>query len=158
MKDIALSLIGKHRIKAYDYRTHRLKYDSGWLENLVTTVGKQLILNRLFGLSGPPASVNWLGVGTDTTAPALNQTQLNPVIPGSTYIQAFDAGTVLAGQVVSAQATYGTSVANFTIAEGAMFNGAVNGTATMLNRVNITPAFTKTSALVVVYQVTFTQT
>jgi len=55
--------------------------------NLVTTVGKNLYLDRLFAMAGTPTQVNSLGVGATAAAAVVGDTQL-----GSTpTILAFDA-------------------------------------------------------------------
>lgn len=138
-------------------------WDSGDMHNLVTTTGKNLALDRAFGIfSSPavaiPAAIGYLGIGTDGTAAAAAQTQLNPTIPGTVYLQAFDAGTTTrTGQVVSTQCTISPSNGNFVIAEIGLFNGPANVTATLYNRLVVNPTFTKTSAISLIAQVRVTQ-
>ncbi len=120
------------------------------------TAGKNLVLDRLFSLSGPPAAVGNVGVGTDSTAAAVGQTQLNPSVSGSVLIQTADGGTARSSQTVTIASTFGTGVANFAWNEYGLFNGNTNGTSTMFNRVVIGP-FTKTSAVSIVLQAQITQ-
>lgn len=125
-------------------------------DNLIVTVGKNLTLDRLFALSGPPAAIGHVGVGTDNAAAVVGQLQLNPVTAGSVLIQVADGGTARSSQTVTIKSTFGTGVANFIWAETGAFNGTVNGTAIMLNRIVIGP-FTKTSAVSIIVTLTFTQ-
>jgi hypothetical protein len=125
-------------------------------KNLIVTNGKNLLLDRLFGLSGPPTAITSVGVGTDSTAAAVGQTQLNPSVAGSVLIQTADAGTARSAQTVTIQSTFGTGVANFSWNECGLFNGNTNGTSTMFNRIVIGP-FTKSSAVSIVIQIQITQ-
>lgn len=162
-------LLGLHRFVAYEgdveyeendegllVPANPVVFDSGVTKNLIVTSGKNLILDRLFGLSGPPAAISSIGVGTDSTAAAVGQTQLNPSVAGSVLLQTADAGTVRSGQTVTIKSTFGTGVANFNWNEAGLFNGNTNGTSTMFNRVIIGP-FNKTSAVSIVYTATVTQ-
>lgn len=157
--DHIAKLKGHWRLEIYngDIRTSDtlLKVIEG--DNGIVTNGKNLILDRLFALNGPPAAVGNVGVGTDNTAFAVGQTQLNPSVAGSVLIQTADAGTSRSGSVVTIQSTFGTGVANFTWAECGLFNGNTNGTSTMLNRIAPIGPFTKTSAVSIIVIITITQ-
>jgi hypothetical protein len=122
----------------------------------MVTNGKGLVLDMLFGLSGA-TKVNSMGVGTDSTAYAVGQSQLNPTVSGSVFLQAFDAGTSRSGLVVTATTTYATGVANFAWAEIGMFNGTTNGTSVMLDRIAPIGPFTKSSAVSIVAVIQLTQ-
>lgn len=130
-------------------------YESPKLHNLVVNGGKNLALDRLFGLSSAVA-ITSVGVGTDSTAAALTQTQLNPTVSGSVLLQTADAGTARSSQTVTITSTFGTGVANFAWNELALFNGNTNGTSTMFNRVTVGP-FTKTSSVSIVVTVSVSQ-
>lgn len=149
---------GVFRLIGYDHGF--TVYDSGPIHNLVVNTGKTLILQRLFGLpaGNVPAAIAGVGIGTDSTAPAVGQTKLNPVVAGSVYIQAPDAGTSISGLTCNIQATIGTGNGNFTIAEAGLLNGTINGTSILLDRVAISPAFTKSSSITLVVSCAFTQT
>lgn len=156
--------IGIHSFKAYKGDivldengniTNELVYESPKVKNLIVNNGKNLALDRLFGLSAAVA-ITSVGVGTDSTAASVTQTQLNPTVTGSVLLQTADAGTARASQTVTIASTFGTGVANFTWNEAGLFNGNTNGTSTMFNRTVIGP-FTKTSSVSIVYQVQITQ-
>lgn len=134
---------------------NRQVFQSPVYNNIVTTTGKQLVMDRLFGLGGA-AAVASVGVGTDSTAAAVGQTQLNPSVAGSVIIQTADAGTARSGLTVTIASTFATGVANFTWNETGLFNGNVNGTSVMYNRLIIGP-FTKSSAVSIVAQQQITQ-
>lgn len=155
--EVVNRLVTTHRLYFYNAVSGALEFDTGPLHNLTVNTGKNLLLDRLFGFNGPPAAISSVGIGTDSTAVSVGQTQLNPSVSGSVFLQAADAGASRSGQVISIQSTIGTSNANFAIAEGALFNGTTNGTSIMLNRLLISPITTKTSAQTLVYAVTFTQ-
>lgn len=145
-------LKGHWRLDVYEGDTdHLLRTIEG--DNLVVTTGKQLLLDRLFAIGGTPTQVNSMGVGATAAAAAVTDTQL-----GSTpTIKAFDAGTSRAGLVVTCIATFATGDANISWNELAMFNGTVNGTSIMFNRIAPIGPFTKTSAVSIVVTVTITQ-
>lgn len=165
--EVVPTLIGAHRIYLYEdfdpirvlrgETPGRLVKDTGWMKNLMVTTGKNLYLDRLFGFSGPPAAISALGIGTDSTAVAAGQTQLNPSVSGTVFLQALDGGASRSGLVVSYQMTIATGNGNFAIAEGAAFNGTTNGTSIMLNRLLVSPITTKTSAQTLIYACTLTQ-
>lgn len=123
--------------------------------NLIVTSGKDLALDRLFGLSSAVA-ISSVGVGTDSTAASAGQTQLNPSVSGSVLVQTADAGTARSSETVTIVSTFGTGVANFAWNECGLFNGNTNGTSKMFNRVVIGP-FTKSSAVSIVLTVQITQ-
>lgn len=164
-----MSLVGIHSFVAYegdveyveDERTGLMIVANPVLwtqtrKNLIVTSGKNAYLDRLAGLSSVAAFTS-LGVGTDSTAAAVGQTQLNPTVAGSVLIQAADATyPSRASNVLTIKSTFGTGVANFTWNEAGYFNGTTNGTSVMFNRVIIGP-FTKSSSVSIAYTTTITQ-
>lgn len=116
--------------------------------NLVTTVGKGTILDRLYAL-GSIGAVTKIGVGTDNTAAAVGNTTLTAVDYGPA---AFDSLPTRASLVVTSQQTYSTAQGNITWAEIAEFTAAN----AMLNRIAPIGPYTKTSAnsIIAVLQLT----
>ena len=163
-KEKSGEMIGIHQFIAYKGEILRdekgsvlndIVYQSPKIKNMIVNTGKNLTLDRLFGLSSAVA-ITSVGVGTDSTAAAVGQLQLNPSVAGSVLIQTADAGTARAAQTVTIQSTFGTGVANFTWNEAGLFNGNTNGTSTLFNRTVIGP-FTKTNSVSIVYVVQVTQ-
>jgi hypothetical protein len=110
-------------------------------DNVISTNGKGLLLDRLFGITA--TAVTSMGVGATAAAAVAADTQL-----GSTpTILAFDALPTRASLVVTCVRTFATGEANISWNELAMFNGTVNGTSTMLNRIAPIGPFVKTSAV-----------
>lgn len=106
-------------------------------ENLITTSGKGLILDRIFGLSSVTA-IAGLAVGTSATAAAVGDT----AITGAVY-KAFEATPTRSSLTVTGSVLYGTAEANITIQEA----GALTGSGgTLLNRIAPIGPFTKTAA------------
>lgn len=122
-------------------------------DNLVVTTGKGLLLDRLFALGGPPAALTHMGVGASATAAAIGDTQLNT----TPDLRAFDALPIRSSLTVTAIRTYATSEGNINWQEIALFNGSVNGTSIMFNRIAPIGPFTKTSAVSIEATVTITQ-
>lgn len=115
-------------------------------DNLITTVGKQMIMDRLFGLSGVGAMTR-TGVGTSATAAAVGNTSLT----GSAF-KAYDATPVRAALTVTTVTTFGTGDGNLNWQELGMDNGTI-----LLNRIAPIGPFNKTSAVSIVVTVTITQ-
>lgn len=157
-------LIGRHSFVAYKGELefdedgnvlNEVEYESPVWENIVVNNGKNLALDRLFGLSGAVA-ITSVGVGINSAAATVADTRLDAGVTGSVLVKTADAGTARAAQVVTIKATFSTSEANFNWNEAGLFNGNTNGTSVMFNRVVIGP-FNKTSAVSIIYTTTVTQ-
>lgn len=125
-------------------------------DNLVTTNGKGLLLDRLFALGTPPSQITHMGVGNSATAAVVGDTQLLGATPVPD-LRAFDALPTRSGLVVTAIRTYATAEGNMNWQEIGLFNGATNGTSILFNRIAPIGAFNKTSAVSIVATVTITQ-
>jgi hypothetical protein len=115
-------------------------------ENLITTVGKGVILDRLFGLSAVGAMTR-IGVGTSNTAAGVTDTTLT----GGVFV-AYDSTATRSSLVVTCIGTFPTGTANIVWAELGMDNGT-----TLLNRIAPIGPFTKTSAVSIVVTVQISQ-
>lgn len=115
-------------------------------DNLVVTVGKQMILDRLFGLSAVGAMTR-IGVGTSATAANATDTALT----GATFV-AYDSTPTRSSTTVTCVSTFGTATANINWQELGMDNGT-----TLLNRIAPIGPFNKTTAVSIVTTVTLTQ-
>lgn len=162
LKEAKGDLIGLHQFTAYKGDivrdkngkiTNKVVYTSPVYKNMIVNTGKNLALDRLFNLGGATA-ITSIGVGDTGTAAALTQTGLQGTT--NVLIQTADAGTSRTNQVVTIASTFGTAVANFNWNEAGLFNGNVNNTSVMFNRVVI-GTFAKTSAVSIVYTTTITQ-
>jgi hypothetical protein len=107
--------------------------------NLITTVGKQLVLDRLFGIGGPPAAISGTAVGTSATAAAVGDT----TITGAVY-KAFASTPTRSGLSVTAITSYTTAEANIAINEAGLLTASGG---ILFNRVAPFLSFTKTSAV-----------
>ena len=116
--------------------------------NLITTVGKQTILDRLFGLSAAVA-ISGTAVGTSATAAAVGDT----AITGAVY-QAFDSTPTRSALVVTALTTFGTGTANINIQESGLLSASGG---VLLNRLAPVLSFTKTTAMSLAITTTITQ-
>lgn len=120
--------------------------DSKVYKNLLLTVGKGLMMDRLFGL-GAAGAMTRIGVGTNSSAASASNTTLT----GSVY-KAYDGTPTRAGTVVTCTTTFGTGDANISWNEMGMDNGT-----TLLNRLAPIGPFNKTSAVSIVATIVFTQ-
>lgn len=122
-------------------------------DNLIVTTGKQLLLDRLFATAGMPGAISSMGVGASATAAVVGDSQLTT----TPTILAFDATATRSGLVITCVRTFATGEANINWQELGLFNGTVNGTSIMLNRIAPIGPFNKTSAVSIVVTVTITQ-
>lgn len=122
-------------------------------DNLVVTVGKQMLLDRTFG-SATVSSMTVTCVGSGSGAAAAGDTALT----ASSVCVRFDATPTRAGLVVFTTTTFATTAANFTWNEMSLQNGNANpgGGGTMFNRIVIGP-FTKSTAVSIVLSCSVTQ-
>lgn len=115
-------------------------------DNLIVTVGKALMMDRLYGLSGVGA-MSRMGVGTSATAAAVGNTSLTGAV-----FKAFDLTPTRSSLTVTSQTTFGTGDANINWQE----LGQDNGT-TLLSRIAPIGPFNKTSAVSIIVQYALTQ-
>lgn len=152
--EVAQNLRGRYKAEVYEGdiildrhgRPINKKLDQFEKDNLVVTVGKQMILDRLYALSAVGA-VTRMGVGTSNTAAAVGNTSLT----GGVF-KVFDATPIRTSLTVRSITTFGTGEANITWAE----MGQDNAT-TLLSRVAPIGPFTKTTAVSIVLTYDLTQ-
>ena len=151
------SLVGRWKLSVYKGNVRTPEYLVETIEgsNLVVTLGKQILMDRLFGLSGV-AALSHMGVGTDSTAAAVGQNKLNPSVAGSVDFNAFDSTPTRSSETVTCIATWATGDANFSWNELGLANSATNDGTHLFNRIVIGP-FTKTSAVSIIVTVTVAQ-
>lgn len=112
-------------------------HGTGWKTNLITTAGKGLVLDRLFGLGGSVALAG-IAVGTSSTAPAVGDT----AITGAVY-KAFASTPTRSSLTVTATTSFTTAEANINIQEV----GALTASGgTLFNRVAPFYGATKSSS------------
>lgn len=117
-------------------------------ENLITTVGKGLVLDRLFGLGGA-ANLTGMSIGTSATTAAIGDT----AITGAVF-KAFDATPTRTALVVTCQTTYGTTEGNINIQEVGLLTASGG---VLFNRLAPVGPFNKTTAVSLRITVTITQ-
>ena len=102
--------------------------------NTVVTAGRRWVLSRIWTTDAQ--TISYMGVGTDTTAPATGQTELSSSI-SRLAIGTFTT-TGLANNPPSwrAETTFATNQCNTTLGEAGLFNSSSAGT--MLSRVTFT--------------------
>lgn len=94
------------------------------VKNLIVTVGKNVIAARLQGNS--MAVMSHMGLGTDTVAPVLGNTELGAEIVGSRTALSVAGGTVVTN-TVTYSTTFGGGVGTGAVTEAAIFNAASAG-------------------------------
>lgn len=116
--------------------------------NIIVTTGKQLMMDRLFGLGGASA-ISGLAVGTSATAAALGDTSItNPAY------KAFASTPTRSGLVVTAVTSYTTAEANINIQEAGLMTASGG---VLFNRLAPIGPFNKTTAVALDVTVQITQ-
>lgn len=118
-------------------------------ENLITTVGKQLTLDRLFGLSSAIA-IAGMSVGTSNTAADVGDTSIT-----SPAYKVFDETPTRSSLTVTCFTTYTTSEANINIQEVGLLTASGG---VLFNRLAPIGPFSKSSAVSLKITVQITQT
>jgi hypothetical protein len=144
--EIVLARCEWHMV-ATDVNTGAVVWDET-KENLVTTVGKALLLNRLFGLSSAIA-IAGMAVGTSATAATVSDTAIT-----SPAYQVFDSTPTLSGLVVTAVTTYATGSANINIQEVGLLTASGG---VLFNHLAPIGPFSKTTAVTLQITITITQ-
>jgi hypothetical protein len=116
--------------------------------NIIVTTGKQLMMDRLFGLGGVSA-ISGLAVGTSSTAAALSDTAIT-----SPAYKAFASTPTRSGLVVTAVTSFTTAEANINIQEAGLMTGSGG---VLFNRLAPIGPFNKTSAVALDVTVQITQ-
>ncbi len=116
--------------------------------NIIVNVGKQLMLDRLFGLSGAVA-ISGLAVGTSATTATVGDTTIT-----SPAYKAFASTPTRSGLVVTAVTSYTTAEANINIQEAGLMTASGG---VLFNRLAPIGPFNKTSAVALDVTVQITQ-
>lgn len=119
--------------------------------NIIVTVGKQMILDRLYGLSAVGAMTHTI-VGANNTAAVIGNTFATMTTPAA---KVFDAVAIRTALTVRSITTFTTAEANIVWAELALANSA---TGILLNRIAPIGPFTKTTAVSIIVTVDVSQT
>lgn len=143
------TISGHCKLEIYqgDIRTPENLLETQEYTNLVTTVGKNTILDRLFAL-GSILQVTQIGVGTSATAAAIGDTTLT----GSAF-KVFDALPIRTAQTVACITTFLTTDANLNWQEIAMQTTA----GVLFNRIAPIGPINKTAALSVTVTISISQ-
>lgn len=120
-----LKVKGAFKFELYDEAGELI--DVRQRDNLVTTVGFQLIADCLGNTASRPATISYIGVGSGATAAAIGDTALQ------TQIVRVAATYSYAAKVITMAATLGAGTGTGAITEAGVFNASSAGT--MLNHV-----------------------
>ena len=129
----------KEEVKAEIWRGHRGYYTDAPDEipamvDLIVGTGRIYIAQRIAAGDGVNSAMNYMSVGTVTTAPA----SANTTITGEVVRKILAVSSVLATNVYTAVCTFGgaaESIQSLAITEAGLFNHASSGQGTMMQRV-----------------------
>lgn len=114
--------------------------------DLIVNSGRIYIAKRITGGDTVASAMNYMAVGTATTAPALTDTTL----PGEVNRKALAVASATSNNVWTAVATFGGAADGLTgvaIAEAGIFNHASSGQGTMMQRVTFSSVTLQASDL-----------
>ncbi len=135
-----VELLFKEVVHAHVYRGHRGYYldapdESPEPVDLIVGTGRIYIAKRMGPVSSADVNpLNWMAVGTVSTAPASGDTTLT----GEVKRKALSVASVLATNIFTAVCTFGgaaDSVSSLVIQEAGLFTSASSGLGTMVQRV-----------------------
>jgi len=147
---------GRIRLQVKDPKTGEILSDSGWKDNIITNVGKALLM-ALAGNISSPVAVGYLAVGTSSTAVAATDTALNAEITtiglGRAAATVTQVTTTTTNDTLQLQYTW-TATGSTTVNEIGIFNNATAGMGTILGHA-LTGAQVLTNGLLLIatYQV-----
>lgn len=132
---------GKVRVITSDAKTGAIENVGAWSKNTImfsTGRGKQLVLDRLSGVTTYTMVINYGGIGTSTTTPTTADTQLGAEVARTTVATVTIASNVVTFKFFFADANlangtyyeFGTFIdATATLNSGQIFNHALFGSA-----------------------------
>lgn len=107
------------------------------VNDLIVNDGRIYLAQRITGGDTVASAMNYMAVGTDTTAAALT----NSTCPGEVVRKALAVASATTNNVFTAISTFGgaaDSVTSLAIAEACIFNHASSGNGTLFQRVTFT--------------------
>lgn len=105
--------------------------------NLVVNSGINRSLDRLFGISGPPAAVDSIGVDDGTANPGASTDRSADGNSTNRTIIAFDSAATRSSQVVSASGTFTQATVSFTMKRLFLSAGTGDTAGTLYSMTNV---------------------
>lgn len=122
----SMKITGRLRVK--QFRNDELVKDSGWMDNVITTAGKNALASLLNSASAGTTWVSHIGYGTSATAVNASDTTLGAEASGSGYARASVTRSNPSANVIQYVATLQNITASITFQEAGLFNASTAGT------------------------------
>jgi hypothetical protein len=143
------------RIRVEHFRNGILLKDSGWIENIVTTVGKNSLASLLNSTNAGNSVITYMGFGSSTTAVASTDTVLGTELSGNGYARVAVTRSNPSGNVVQYVATLTGITASTTVQEAGLFSALTGGTLFAHQLTGAYPLAQTADQLQVTWQITF---
>jgi hypothetical protein len=143
------------RLRVEHFRNGILLKDSGWIENIVTTVGKNSLASLLNSTNAGNSVITYMGFGSSTTAVAATDTTLGTELSGNGYARVAVTRSNPSGNVVQYVATLTGITASITVQEAGLFNASTSGTLFAHQLTGAYPLNQAADQLQVTWQITF---
>lgn len=95
--------------------------------NAFVNQGLEVMLDRAYGISGPPSAISHIGVTSDSTAVTAASTSLDAGATGDLDIKPFSPAASRTNQTVDAGATFTEADVNYVMRKIGLLNGATDG-------------------------------
>jgi len=143
------------RLRVEQFSNGELVKDSGWIQNVITTNGKNSLASLLNSASAGTSVVTHMGFGSSTTAVAASDTALGTELSGNGYTRVAVTRSNPSGNVIQYVATLTGITASTTVQEVGLLSASSGGT---LFAHQLTGAYNlaqSADSLQVTWQVTF---
>jgi hypothetical protein len=144
------------RLKVDQFKDGKLVQAGEWIDNVVTTVGKNGLASLLSSASAGTSWVTHMAFGSGTTAPAVGDTTLQTELVGNGYVRVAVTRSNPSGNVIQYVSSLTNLTASTTIQEAGLFDASTVGN---LRAHQLTGAQTigssTSDALQITWQVTF---
>lgn len=127
---------------------------SGERENIITTVGKNVLASLLNSASAGTSLVTHMGFGTSTTAVAAGDTALGTELVGNGYARVAVTRSNPSGNVIQYVATLTGMTVSTTVQEAGLFNASTAGTLFAHQLTGAVALSTSSDSLQITWQVT----
>jgi hypothetical protein len=148
-----IKVTGKLRVEKFTDGV--LVQDSGWKDNVITTVGKNALASLLNSASAGNSVVTHMGFGTSTTAVAAADTALGTELVGNGYARVAVTRSNPSGNVIQYVATLTGITTSTTVQEAGLFNASTAGTLFAHQLTGAVTLSSSSDSLQVTWQVTF---
>lgn len=143
------------KLKVDLYRDGVLIQKGQFVDNVITTAGKNALASLLNSASAGTSLVTHMGFGTSSTAVAAGDTVLGTELVGNGYARAAVTRSNPSGNVIQYVATLTGITSSVTVQEAGLFNASTSGTLFAHQLTGAVALSSASDSLQITWQVTF---